>query len=120
MIKKYFFLFCVVLSLAAVCVGCNCEHEWADATCTEPQTCVHCGATKGDALGHEWRDATFVNPKTCLVCNATEGGTLFEEHLKLFKSPSDSDSDTEKVLDGDLDFSAFLDKIKESQQNETP
>ena len=28
------------------------EHNYSDATCTEPQTCTRCGATTGTALGH--------------------------------------------------------------------
>ena len=27
-------------------------HDWEDATCTEPKTCKHCGATEGNPLGH--------------------------------------------------------------------
>lgn len=29
-----------------------CEHDWADATCTEPKTCKICGDTQGEPLGH--------------------------------------------------------------------
>ncbi|MCM1267477.1 MAG: hypothetical protein NC302_06190 [Bacteroidales bacterium] len=61
----------------------ECEHEWADATCTAPKTCSKCGATEGEALGHTWVDATFAAPKTCSVCGETEGTvkqSYFEEH----------------------------------------
>ena len=47
-------------------------HEWADATCTEPQTCA-CGETQGEPAGHKWDAATCTAPKTCSVCKATEG-----------------------------------------------
>ncbi len=40
------------------------SHSYADATCTEPQTCTGCGATTGSALGHD-----YVNGK-CTVCDA--------------------------------------------------
>lgn len=48
-------------------------HEYADATCTAPKTCVKCGATSGEANGHDFADATCTAPKTCKVCGATEG-----------------------------------------------
>lgn len=50
-----------------------CNHQWAEATCTEPRTCTLCGATEGEALGHKWEDATCTEPKKCTVCGVTEG-----------------------------------------------
>lgn len=61
-----FALFCAIAALWH-------RHEWADATCTEPMTCVECGATKGEALGHAWVKATCTEPRTCSVCGKTEG-----------------------------------------------
>ncbi len=52
------------------------EHEWVDATCTEPKTCATCGETEGEPLGHSWEDATYQKPKTCSVCGATEGEAI--------------------------------------------
>lgn len=89
-------LLCVLLA------GCKCEHEWAEATCTEPKTCTkcketegeplghnwkaatceepeictRCGETRGNAKGHTWKDATCTAPKTCSVCGKTEGKAL--------------------------------------------
>ena len=60
---------CMAVSLA----GCCLNHDWKDATCTEPKTCSKCGETEGDPLGHEWKDATCTEPKTCSRCGATEG-----------------------------------------------
>lgn len=60
---------CMAMSLA----GCCLNHDWKDATCTEPKTCSKCGETEGDPLGHEWKDATCTEPKTCSRCGATEG-----------------------------------------------
>lgn len=37
------------------------RHEWADATCTEPMTCVEYGKIKGDALGHTWVKVTWAD-----------------------------------------------------------
>ena len=54
-------------------------HEWEGATCTEPKTCVTCGETEGEALGHEWEEATCTEPKTCVTCGETEGEALGHE-----------------------------------------
>ncbi len=54
-------------------------HTWVDATCTEPKTCSVCGVTEGEALGHTWVDATCTEPKTCSVCGATEGSAKGHE-----------------------------------------
>ena len=51
-------------------------HKWIEATCTEPKTCSICGETEGQALGHTWVEATCTEPKTCSVCNETEGEAL--------------------------------------------
>ncbi len=32
--------------------GVRCNHDWQEATCTEPKTCKLCGTTEGVALGH--------------------------------------------------------------------
>ena len=55
-------------------VGEALGHEWQDATCTEPQTCLVCGETRGRATGHSWTEATCTEPQTCLVCGETRGG----------------------------------------------
>lgn len=60
---------CMAMSLA----GCCLNHDWKDATCTEPKTCSKCGETEGAPLGHEWKDATCTKPKTCTRCGETSG-----------------------------------------------
>lgn len=50
-----------------------CFHNWSPATCTEAETCVICGETRGEALGHEWIEATCTEPETCSVCGAMRG-----------------------------------------------
>lgn len=50
------------------------EHEWLEATCTEPKTCASCGETEGEALGHDWDEATCIKRKTCRRCGETDGG----------------------------------------------
>lgn len=83
--KKILFLF--IVSAAFMLSGC-CKHEWKEATCTEPKTCILCGETEGESLGHsegEW--VTIVEPTceetglqtiSCIVCNET----LYKEDLK--------------------------------------
>ncbi|MGM9586364.1 MAG: hypothetical protein ACI3VA_02600 [Candidatus Limivicinus sp.] len=73
--KKGLTLLLLVLSLVLIS-GCGCEHEWVDATCTEPKTCSLCGNTEGKPLGHTWEEATCAEPKTCSLCGETEGEAL--------------------------------------------
>ena len=73
--KKIIVLAMAVAASALLLTGC-CEHEWKDATCTEPQTCSKCEKTQGEALGHTWEDATCTKAKTCSVCGETEGKAL--------------------------------------------
>lgn len=56
--------------------GCGCDHEWAEATCTTPKTCVNCEEVEGEALGHIWQEANCEAPKTCTQCGKTEGEAL--------------------------------------------
>ena len=65
----------LLVIISSVLVSCICSHVWKEATCTEPKTCVKCGATEGSANGHNWKNATCTEPKTCLTCGATEGST---------------------------------------------
>lgn len=51
-------------------------HDWEAPTCTAPKTCARCGETEGDALGHDWEDATCTEPKTCSRCGETQGKAL--------------------------------------------
>jgi len=73
--KKLISVFLCALLLLSL-VGCGCEHEWNDATCTTPSTCALCEKTEGEALGHDWQDATCAAAKTCAHCGETEGEAL--------------------------------------------
>ena len=56
--------------------GYDCQtdgHIMQEATCTEPEICLACGATEGEPAGHDWIEATCTQPKTCSACTATEG-----------------------------------------------
>lgn len=57
-------------------------HIWKEATCTEPKTCMICGATEGEAAGHQWKEATCTAPKTCTVCGETEGEALGHDWIE--------------------------------------
>ncbi len=52
--------------------GNACDHEWEEATCTEPKTCKLCGETEGEALGHDFSEATFFKAGKCSRCDETE------------------------------------------------
>lgn len=67
---------CVIMILTLTVTGCCISHEWQEATCEKPKTCVKCGKTEGEALGHKWEPATCTTPKTCSVCGKTEGDAL--------------------------------------------
>ena len=70
-----------ILLLATILLAfssCGCKHEWADATCKTPKTCMSCGKTTGtiEPYHHQWKDATCVAPKICSLCGQTEGVAL--------------------------------------------
>jgi len=48
-------------------------HQWREATCQAPKTCILCGETEGEAAEHKWQPATCTVAKKCSVCNKTEG-----------------------------------------------
>lgn len=47
----------------ATVIFSSCEHNWIDADCDDPKTCVICGKTEGKANGHN-----YVNG-ICVVCD---------------------------------------------------
>jgi len=71
--KKALALLLVLLSLPLS--ACH-SHDWEDADCETPKTCLDCGETKGEALGHDWEKATCIKPKTCSECGETKGEAL--------------------------------------------
>lgn len=46
----------IVLSLSA----CGCSHEWEDATCTSPKTCIKCNYSEGEPEDHDPDEWIFV------------------------------------------------------------
>ncbi len=105
---KKIFAVTAVLLLLFLLASCGCDHDWEEATCTDPKyctlcdltegeklghdwqeptctipkTCARCDKEKGDPLGHDWADATCTVPKTCSVCNATEGEALGHDWME--------------------------------------
>lgn len=73
--KKALLMFLSFVTMLLLCACCF-QHEWRDATCTEPKICVKCGKTEGEPLGHKWEDATCMKTKRCSVCKETEGEPL--------------------------------------------
>ena len=72
----------MMLLTMVVLTGCCLKHEWEEATCEDPKTCVKCGKTEGEALGHEWEKATCEEPKTCERCGETKGEPLGHEWIE--------------------------------------
>ena len=71
--KRQILIILSALLCIALLAGCSCQHEWREATCTDPRHCSKCEAVEGEALGHTWTDADCENPKTCSRCGLTEG-----------------------------------------------
>ena len=58
--------------LLASC-GPECSHIYLNPTCTEPKTCMLCGATEGEPAGHSGGTATCLERAVCIVCNEEYG-----------------------------------------------
>lgn len=66
-----FLLFCRLLyALGIVVIH---EHDWIDATCTEPRICSVCGAEEGSPLGHDFQGGTCISLPTCIRCGISGG-----------------------------------------------
>lgn len=68
-----------IFAIAIIGSMLPCNHEWIEATCTEPKTCSKCEETEGEPLGHDWLDATCTEPRTCSRCGETDGVALGHE-----------------------------------------
>ena len=51
-------------------------HLYSAETCTEPSVCLRCGEKHAEPLGHVWLSATCTEPETCARCEATRGEPL--------------------------------------------
>lgn len=63
----------LILSLTSCGGDKECTHEWADATCKAPKTCVKCNATEGGVGDHVYTDATCENAQECKYCGVWYG-----------------------------------------------
>lgn len=71
--KSILSLFVFIVLIVGGLQSCTHEHDWIDATCTEPRTCSICKETEGEPLGHKWDDPTCLTPMKCSVCGITQG-----------------------------------------------
>ncbi len=74
---KRFVSVCIFTSLiSCFLTGCFHQHDWRDASCFSPKTCIDCGVTEGEPLEHAWNEADCENPMICIRCGKTEGDKL--------------------------------------------
>lgn len=69
--RRLSLLLCLLLCVQ-VFTGC-CSHEWEEANCEQPRTCIECGREEGEKGDHDWKKATCEHPKTCTVCGKEKG-----------------------------------------------
>ncbi len=63
----------------AVLILCTCvfgNHTYTSATCTAPEICTRCGATRGEPLGHIYSDPTCTEREICARCGERSGEPL--------------------------------------------
>ncbi len=67
------------LTITIICMipflfaGCFHSHQWTEASCVNPITCIKCGETQGTRLGHRYSLPTCTTPMKCSRCGATQG-----------------------------------------------
>ncbi len=49
-----------------------CIHDWKEADCRNPQVCIICGKTKGEALGHTYSELTCTEDSACIRCGVVK------------------------------------------------
>ena len=59
-----------------------CFHEWQNATCTSPKTCIKCSQTSGEKLEHSWSAATCEMPEMCSVCGEIRAEAMGHDWTK--------------------------------------
>ena len=74
--KKRIVILTILALFLLTLTGCQCKHEWKEATCTSPKICSLCEETEGEPLGHSWVDTACAAPKTCSACGEIEGEAL--------------------------------------------
>ena len=56
------------------------DHEYSEATCKVPKTCVYCGVTTGGTIDHIYSEATCTAPPTCIMCGLENGSVNPDNH----------------------------------------
>lgn len=124
--KRTIFLFIIVILLFT---GCAHKHEFSEATCTEPKTCIKCGETEGEALGHTTEIGkcdrceevfgkdilesirTCINKagsKTTLAVNYLNSATTLYEGIKTgYSYFEDAKSEYQNAIDMCADYEEF-------------
>lgn len=64
---------CLALTMCISMIGCGCNHQWQEATCTTPKTCTKCAQTEGEAAGH--------NAQTWVVTSVNTAGLTMTREL---------------------------------------
>lgn len=59
----------------------KCNHNYSEATCTEPAKCKFCGLVKGNALGHDVKNADCTNESKCKRCGKKIGGANGHDYI---------------------------------------
>ena len=94
--KSFVTVFRVVPLLILLCLllaGCNCKHEWRDATTETPKTCSICQKTEGERIITDARFTTAANKE------------LFGTWKGIYKMPSTFiDADLTQTLDLEVSF----------------
>ena len=58
-----------------------CEHEWAEANCQAPKTCLKCGETQTGLGDHVYSAATCTEPEVCTVCGIWYGLAVGHDYI---------------------------------------
>lgn len=69
----------IILTTSFTLAACGHEHQFSDATCTEPKICVECQETEGEPIAHNFSEPTCETPATCTSCGLTDGEPLEHE-----------------------------------------
>ncbi len=103
--KKMFCIFMTAIILVGI-TACSHEHEYSEATCTEPKTCTICGETEGEALGHT------VDIGICSRC----GEAVAKEDLlaidDMLNAIEDYDNEINAYIEKGNDAYSFEDKME--------
>ena len=75
----------LALAFALCLTACGCRHEWREAHCDSPKTCIVCGLTEGEKLPHQpgqWMlaHADYVQAQNHLLRKCKSCDAVLEEY----------------------------------------